>query len=60
MSYAQGRIGCPHCDARNVTLTDDVRTDGGQPASASLDGDRLKGTTVDCGNCGDEFEVYFY
>lgn len=60
MSLVQGRIGCPHCDARDVDLGNDVRTDGGEPRSPFPDADRLKGTTVDCDSCGDEFEVYFY
>jgi len=54
MSRAEMRIGCPNCDDTTV----DVRADGDTPAFR--DADRLTGTTVDCANCGDEFEVYFY
>ena len=54
MSSAEMSIGCPNCDDRTV----EVVADGGDPSFREED--RLTGTTVDCGNCGDEFEVYFY
>jgi transcription elongation factor Elf1 len=56
MSSAEMSIGCPNCDDSVVA----VATDGGDPEPAFRDPNRLTGTTVDCGNCGDEFEVYFY
>jgi len=54
MSRAEMNIGCPNCDDSAV----EVRADGGDPSFREAD--RLTGTTVDCDNCGDEFEVYFY
>lgn len=54
MSSAEMNIGCPTCDDRTV----EVVADGGDPTFREED--RLTGTTVDCSNCGDEFEVYFY
>ena len=56
MSRAEMSIGCPNCADRAV----EVATDGGDPDPTFSDPDRLTGTTVDCSNCGDEFEVYFY
>ena len=56
MSRAEMSIGCPNCDGSVVA----VATDGGEPDSAFRDPNRLTGTTVDCSNCGDEFDVYFY
>ncbi|WP_170977197.1 hypothetical protein [Halorussus salinisoli] len=56
MSNAEMSIGCPNCDGQVV----EVATDGGDPDSTFRDADRLTGTTVDCTNCGDEFEVYYY
>lgn len=53
MSSAEVNVDCPNCDDRAV----EVVADGG---GASFRDDRLTGTTVDCDNCGDEFEVYFY
>ena len=54
MSRTEMRIGCPNCDDAAV----EVVPDGGDPTFR--EDDRLTGTTVDCSNCGDEFEVYFY
>ncbi|WP_168216302.1 hypothetical protein [Halorussus halobius] len=54
MSRAELSIGCPNCEDRAV----EVRAGGRDPDFR--DADRLTGTTVDCTNCGDEFEVYFY
>ncbi|MFC4552213.1 MULTISPECIES: hypothetical protein [Halorussus] len=60
MPQASVQVGCPHCDARSVTIGDDLRTDGGEPRAAFGDGDRLKGRSVACAECGDRFEVYYY
>ena len=56
MSRIETSIGCPNCDGRAV----EVATDGGEPDPRFRDADRLTGTTVDCSNCGSEFEVYYY
>ncbi|WP_192498289.1 hypothetical protein [Halorussus halophilus] len=53
MSKAATNIGCPHCEASTVELTANTSGD-------FSDSSRLKGTAYNCGNCGDEFEVYFY
>ena len=54
MSLEEMSIECPNCDDAAV----EVIADGGD--QTFREGDRLTGTTVDCSNCGDEFEVYFY
>ncbi|WP_162224612.1 hypothetical protein [Halorussus amylolyticus] len=63
MSRAGVSIGCPTGGGgggaapppRGAAPTPEV-SEGEQ-----FSGDeRLKGTTVDCHNCGDEFELYFY
>jgi hypothetical protein len=67
-------IGCPNCDDAVVEVVGGVsasdasggssngqaESDGGDLGPAFRDPNRLTGTTVDCSNCGDEFEVYFY
>lgn len=56
MSQAATSIGCPNCETPAVEVG---RATPGRNAEFR-DANRLKGTTVDCSNCGDEFEVYFY
>ncbi|USZ68882.1 hypothetical protein NGM10_03890 [Halorussus salilacus] len=56
MSRAATRIGCPNCDDPTVEVARVV----GERDPEFHDAGRLKGTSVDCSNCGDEFEVYFY
>ncbi|WP_167599519.1 hypothetical protein [Halorussus marinus] len=55
MSKADASIGCPNCESPAVDVSE--ATDR---TAAFGDGQRLKGTSVDCRNCGDEFELYFY
>lgn len=56
MSQAEMSVWCPNCDDGSV----EVSPDGGDSDPAFRDADRLTGTTADCRNCGDEFEVYYY
>jgi len=55
MSQAVASIGCPNCEAPAVDVSEAT-----ERATEFGDGQRLKGTSVDCRNCGDELEVYFY
>ena len=56
MSHVEMSIGCPNCEDTAV----EPSPSGGDPDPDFRDADRLTGIRVDCGNCGDEFEVYFY
>lgn len=58
MSSATTGIGCPNCEETTVPVGRLARER--DPDPEFRDADRLKGTSVDCRNCGDEFEVYFY
>jgi RNase P subunit RPR2 len=55
MSKAAARIGCPNCEAPAVEISEAT-----ERTTEFGDGQRLKGTSVDCRHCGDEFELYFY
>ena len=56
MSQAATSLGCPNCEQAGVEFAQATP----EPDAEFRDANRLKGTTVDCSNCGDEFEVYFY
>lgn len=56
MSQAATSIGCPNCQSAGVEFAPSPPESDAEFPEAN----RLKGITVDCSNCGDEFEVYFY
>lgn len=58
MSQAATSIGCPNCEQAGVEFA--KATPEPNADAEFRETNRLKGITVDCDNCGDEFEVYFY